>query len=116
MAKRVGCTRILKQAGFGPLNMLSFVGAVVLAIGFAIIVYNVYYSTRYASRNIGSDPWNARTLEWATQTPVQSYNFALTPQVESSEAYWDHKKKGKPYSKAKLKRFICRITAVYRLS
>ena len=59
-----------EATGFGPLNMLSFVGAVVMAIGFAIIVYNVYYSIRYSSRNIGSDPWNARSLEWATHTPV----------------------------------------------
>ena len=93
-----------EATGFGPLNMLSFVGAVVLAIGFAIIVYNVYYSTRYASRNIGSDPWNARTLEWATQTPVQSYNFARTPQVDSIEAFWDHKKKGKPLFKGNIEK------------
>ena len=105
-----------EASGYGPLNLLSFAGAIVLAIGFALIVYNVYYSTRYASRNISSDPWNARTLEWATHSPVPSYNFAKTPQVDSIEAFWDHKKKGNHYSKAKLKRFICRITAVCRLS
>ena len=70
MVKHVGCTHTLKHLGYGALNMLSFAGAIVLAIGFAILVYNIYYSTRYASRNIGSDPWNARTLEWATQSPV----------------------------------------------
>ena len=59
-----------EATGFGPLNMLSFVGAVVFAIGFALLVYNIYYSMRYASRNIGSDPWDARTLEWATHSPV----------------------------------------------
>lgn len=91
-----------EASGFGLLNMISFVGAVGLAIGFALIVYNVYYSTRHSSRNIGSDPWNARTLEWATQTPVQSYNFARTPQVDSIEAFWDHKKKGKPIFKGEI--------------
>ena len=59
-----------EATGFGPLNMLSFVGAGIMAIGFALIVYNVYYSIRYSSRNIGADPWDARTLEWATHTPV----------------------------------------------
>jgi cytochrome aa3-600 menaquinol oxidase subunit I len=83
-----------ESTGFGPLNMISFVGALGLAVGFALIVYNVYYSTRYASRDIGSDPWDARTLEWATHTPVPEYNFAIVPDAKSIEALWDAKKKG----------------------
>ena len=65
--------------------MLSFVGAGIMAIGFALIVYNVYYSIRYSPRNIGADPWDARTLEWATHTPVPEYNFAITPVVGTSD-------------------------------
>jgi cytochrome aa3-600 menaquinol oxidase subunit I len=83
-----------ESTGFGPLNMVSFVGAGIMAIGFVLIVYNIYYSTRYASRDISNDPWDARTLEWATHTPVPEYNFAITPQVNSIEAFWDVKKKG----------------------
>jgi cytochrome aa3-600 menaquinol oxidase subunit 1 len=74
--------------------MLSFVGAGVMAISFALIVYNVYYSIRYSPRNIGSDPWDARSLEWATHTPVPEYNFAVMPQVNSDQTFWDSKKKG----------------------
>uniref|UniRef100_UPI003017FD1B cbb3-type cytochrome c oxidase subunit I n=1 Tax=Oceanobacillus massiliensis TaxID=1465765 RepID=UPI003017FD1B len=91
-----------EATGFGPLNMLSFFGAGLLAIGFVIIVYNVYYSFRYAPRNVGDDPWNARSLEWATHNPVPEYNFALTPNVVSSEALWDAKKNGHPLFKGKL--------------
>lgn len=80
------------STGFGPLNMISFIGALGLAAGFILIVYNIYYSTRYATRDIGSDPWNARSLEWATHTPVPEYNFAILPQVQSNEAFWDSKK------------------------
>ncbi|MCM3668995.1 cytochrome aa3 quinol oxidase subunit I [Mesobacillus maritimus] len=83
-----------EASGFGPLNMVSFVGSAIMAIGFVLIVYNIYYSTRYASRDIGADPWDARTLEWATHTPVPEYNFATLPQVQSNEPYWDAKKKG----------------------
>lgn len=86
--------------GFGIWNMLSFVGAIGLAIGFALLVYNIYYSTRYASRDIGDDPWNARSLEWATHNPVPEYNFAITPQVNSSEAFWNAKKRGHKLFKA----------------
>ncbi|WP_042220639.1 cytochrome aa3 quinol oxidase subunit I [Oceanobacillus manasiensis] len=92
-----------ESTGFGFWNMLSFVGAVALAIGFIIIVYNIYYSTRYASRDIGSDPWDARSLEWATHTPVPEYNFATIPEVDSSEAFWDSKYNGHKLFKGKLK-------------
>ena len=83
-----------EASGFGIWNMISFVGAAGLAIGFILIVYNIYYSIRYAPRDIGSDPWNARSLEWATHSPVPEYNFAITPNVNSSEAFWDSKKNG----------------------
>jgi cytochrome aa3-600 menaquinol oxidase subunit 1 len=83
-----------EASGYGFLNMLSFVGAGVMAISFALIVYNVYYSIRYSPRNIGSDPWDARSLEWATHTPVPEYNFAVMPQVNSDQTFWDSKKKG----------------------
>ncbi|WP_099361080.1 cytochrome aa3 quinol oxidase subunit I [Fredinandcohnia onubensis] len=82
-----------ESTGFGPLNMLSFIGAGIMGIAFILIVYNIYYSIRYSPRDIGSDPWDARTLEWATHTPVPEYNFALTPSVNSSEPFWDDKKK-----------------------
>lgn len=81
-----------EATGYGLLNMISFIGAGVMAIAFALIVYNIYYSIRYASRDIGSDPWDARTLEWATHTPIPEYNFAISPQVNSIEPFWDHKK------------------------
>ncbi|MEK4029665.1 cytochrome aa3 quinol oxidase subunit I [Pseudobacillus sp. FSL P4-0506] len=92
-----------ESTGFGPLNMISFVGALGLAIGFVLLVYNVYYSTRYASRDISSDPWDARTLEWATHTPVPEYNFAVVPQVNSEEPLWDAKKNGHELFKGEYK-------------
>jgi cytochrome aa3-600 menaquinol oxidase subunit 1 len=83
-----------ESAGFGPMNMVSFVGAAIMAISFVLIVYNIYYSTRYESRDISNDPWDARTLEWSTHTPVPEYNFAILPDVRSNEALWDAKKNG----------------------
>ncbi|CAM3820286.1 cytochrome aa3 quinol oxidase subunit I [Mesobacillus thioparans] len=83
-----------ESTGFGIWNTISLIGALGLAVGFILIVYNIYYSTRYAPRNIGSDPWDARSLEWATKSPVPEYNFALVPHVNSSEAFWDAKKNG----------------------
>lgn len=81
-----------ESTGFGPLNLLSTIGAFGLAIGFAILVYSIYWSFRYAPRDETNDPWDARTLEWATHSPVPEYNFAITPTVNSYQAFWDAKK------------------------
>lgn len=81
-----------ESTGFGPLNLLATIGAFGLAIGFAILVYSIYWSFRYAPRDETNDPWDARTLEWATHSPVPEYNFAITPTVNSYQAYWDAKK------------------------
>ncbi|RFB13635.1 cytochrome aa3 quinol oxidase subunit I [Bacillus sp. HNG] len=83
-----------ESTGFGMMNMISFVGAALMAISFALIVYNIYYSFRHSPRNISSDPWDARSLEWATHTPVPEYNFALIPHANSDQAFWDFKKNG----------------------
>lgn len=93
-----------ESTGFGIWNMISFVGAIGLAIGFILIVYNIYYSFRYAPRNVGQDPWDARTLEWATSNPVPAYNFPVVPEVQSAEALWDAKKKNIPLFKGKIEK------------
>ncbi|MRH44586.1 cytochrome aa3 quinol oxidase subunit I [Aquibacillus halophilus] len=80
------------ESGFAPLFLLSAIGSVILAAGFAVFCYNIYWSIRYADRNISSDPWDARTLEWATASPVQHYNFAKLPEVKSFDAFWQMKK------------------------
>ncbi|MFB1051132.1 cytochrome aa3 quinol oxidase subunit I [Paraliobacillus sp. JSM ZJ581] len=84
-----------ESTGWGGLLGISAVGGLILAAGFAALVYNIYWSFRYASRDIGGDPWNARTLEWATASPVQEYNFAVTPKVTDHDEFWLMKKQGR---------------------
>lgn len=84
------------STGFGPLNLISAIGAVGLAIGFIILVYNIYWSVRYSPRDTTGDPWNARTLEWSTHSPVPVYNFAKVPTVDSLDAFWFSKKNKTP--------------------
>jgi len=91
-----------ENAGFTIYNMISFVGALGLAFGFLLIVYNIYWSTRYAKRHLTEDPWNGRSLEWATHSPVPEYNFAIIPQVDSTEAFWDQKEHGKELFKGNI--------------
>lgn len=81
--------------GWEPLLLVSFAGSLILAAGFAAFCYNIYWSFRYASRDVSNDPWDGRTLEWATASPVQHYNFAKLPEVTGIDAYWTMKKEGK---------------------
>ncbi|WP_079528866.1 cytochrome aa3 quinol oxidase subunit I [Halobacillus hunanensis] len=77
-----------------PLNVISTVGAFGMGLGFAIFVYNIYYSYRYSEREKTGDSWDGRTLEWATPTPVPFYNFATVPHVNSHDAFIEMKEKG----------------------
>ncbi|GGM25723.1 cytochrome ubiquinol oxidase subunit I [Paraliobacillus quinghaiensis] len=83
-----------ESTGWAPWLGFSAVGSLVMAAGFAALVYNLYWSFRYASRDVGSDPWDARTLEWATASPVQEYNFAVIPEVTELDQFWKDKKEG----------------------
>jgi cytochrome aa3-600 menaquinol oxidase subunit I len=83
-----------EESGFSPLFLLSGLGSAVLAAGFAVFCYNIYWSFRYGPKNVVSDPWDARTLEWTTASPPQFYNFAKIPVVKSLDAFWHMKKKG----------------------
>ncbi|ASN06121.1 cytochrome aa3 quinol oxidase subunit I [Virgibacillus necropolis] len=77
------------------LNFISTIGAFGMGVGFAIFVYNIYYSFRYSERETTGDAWNnGRTLEWATAAPVPHYNFATLPDKVGYDALLDMKEKG----------------------
>jgi cytochrome o ubiquinol oxidase subunit 1 len=39
-------------------------------------------------RDSTGDPWNGRSLEWATSSPPPAFNFAFLPNVTGTDAYW----------------------------
>lgn len=92
------------STGYGPLNMISFLGALGMAVGFALICYNIYYSFRHSPRDENGDPWDARSLEWATHSPVPEYNFAIVPQVDQLDEFWYAKKEGRDITAGKYER------------
>ena len=74
--------------GWDALNMLSSVGAFVFATGVGLTLVNLGVSWR--RRNAaGPNPWQADSLEWATTSPPQEYNFADLPVVRSRHPLWD---------------------------
>jgi cytochrome c oxidase subunit 1 len=58
----------------GDLNLLSSIGAGVIAVGVAMVLVNVVVSLR-RREPAGNDPWGAQTLEWWTTSPPPRDNF-----------------------------------------
>lgn len=76
--------------------IIAAIGAGIIALGIAcfLIQLVVSYLKRDELRDFTGDPWDARTLEWATSSPPPQYNFAFTPYVHEIDAWWDMKKHG----------------------
>jgi cytochrome c oxidase subunit 1 len=77
----------LPSQGWGGLNLLSTIGAFVIASGVAVFLYNLLAS-RLAGAPAGNDPWGADTLEWSIPSPPPPYNHARIPIVQGRAALW----------------------------
>lgn len=77
-------------------------GAVLIAIGIAamFIQFGVSIRNRDALRDETGDPWDGRTLEWATSSPPPAYNFAFTPVSHGLDTWWDMKRFGQTRPRA----------------
>ncbi len=100
----MGMTRRLSQhidPAFHTLLCVAAAGAAIIALGVVCMVIQVVVSCIHRKENLDvtGDPWDGRTLEWSTSSPVPFYNFAIQPQVESRDAFWDEKEKGIAYKK-----------------
>ena len=77
--------------GLNGLNMLSTVGAFVIAVSVAVFMYNVRYSHKRNRVRAPADPWDARSLEWSISSPPPHYNFAEIPTVHGIDELWHRK-------------------------
>jgi cytochrome c oxidase subunit I+III len=77
-------------AGLDWLNLISSLGSVLIALGFALLVWNVVWSVGLGrGEPSGDDPWRAGTLDWATPTPPPDEGYRLIPVVRSRYPLWD---------------------------
>ena len=96
----MGMTRRLQHIanpGWRPLLAVADLGAFVIFLGILCMIaqFIVSIRTRERRRDLTGDPWNGRTLEWATSSPPPAFNFALMPEVETIDAFWEMKRSGK---------------------
>jgi cytochrome c oxidase subunit 1 len=66
----------------GDLNLLSSIGAGVIAIGVLLVLANLFVSLRNRVP-AGDDPWQGQTLEWWTTSPPPRDNFTSLPEITS---------------------------------
>jgi cytochrome c oxidase subunit 1 len=70
-----------RTAGWGTLNLLSTIGAYLVALSVLVFLFNALISRR---KHAGPDPWGGQTLEWATLSPPPRGNFeAALPSIRS---------------------------------
>jgi cytochrome c oxidase subunit 1 len=75
---------------FAGLNMVSSIGALILAISMLPFLWNVYITARSGERVNVDDPWGyGNSLEWATSCPPPRHNFTAIPRIRSERPAFD---------------------------
>jgi cytochrome o ubiquinol oxidase subunit 1 len=91
----LGMTRRMQHydnPAWQPWLIVAMVGAVVILGGIVCQIIQLVVSVRARDRlRVTADPWNGRTLEWATASPPPPWNFSLAPTVTGTDAFWTSK-------------------------
>lgn len=96
----MGATRRLdhydSSTGWQGFFIMALIGGIVIMIGVVLQLVQIVASVMQKRRLIDTsgDPWDGRSLEWATASPVPSYNFTVIPEVSTRDAYWEMKQQG----------------------
>ena len=81
------------DSGFNLWNAVATAGSFVIALGLLLFFWNIGISRRRArgAPPVGPDPWDARSLEWMTASPVPAHNFDSEIHVTRQDEFWHRK-------------------------
>jgi len=76
-----------------PWLIVAACGAALIMCGIALQIVQLVVSIRQREqlRDETGDPWDGRSLEWATASPPPAFNFAVLPEVSGEDAWWEFK-------------------------
>ena len=74
--------------GWADMNLLSTLGAGLMAISALVFLANLWTSLRHRIA-AGADPWGGFSLEWATASPPPEHNFTAVPPIRSERPAFD---------------------------
>ncbi|HEV7886524.1 MAG TPA: cytochrome c oxidase subunit I, partial [Acidimicrobiales bacterium] len=79
--------------GFEFWNMVSSIGAFIIAAAMLVFAYNILRSRKRAHLQAppGPDPWDSRSLEWSIPSPTPEHNFDDDPVVTRLDDFWHRK-------------------------
>jgi cytochrome o ubiquinol oxidase subunit 1 len=94
----MGMTRRMQHydvPAWHPWLLIAAGGAAIILTGIILQIAQLAVSIRRreALRDETGDPWDGRSLEWATASPPPAFNFAVLPRIEGADAYWDMKQR-----------------------
>jgi cytochrome o ubiquinol oxidase subunit 1 len=89
------------EPSYVPLEIVAFLGAIVLTIALVTLVVQLWVSIKYRDKNrvFAGDPWDGRSLEWSVSAPPPEYNFAVIPVVTERDAFTLAKEVDKAYAR-----------------
>ncbi|MFP7571060.1 cytochrome c oxidase subunit I [Marivita sp. S2033] len=79
------------DSGWGWLNLISTLGAFVIAAGFAVFVWDLI-RPKGDQPQIPRNPWTAGTLEWSHDVPEELWGARSIPHITSRYPLWDDPK------------------------
>ena len=82
---------------WAPWLYVAAAGAAIIGLGIFLNLVQIAYSVWKRKDNMDhtGDPWDGRTLEWATSSPPPFYNFAVLPHIDDRDQFWGDKQNGK---------------------
>jgi cytochrome o ubiquinol oxidase subunit 1 len=94
----LGMTRRMQhtaEPAWTPLLHLAGIGALIILAGIVCQVVQLVVSirSRETRLDLTGDPWDGRTLEWATPSPPPEFNFGVLPNVSGEYPYWGAKQR-----------------------
>jgi len=98
IAGLLGMTRRLQHydvAAWRPWVLIAGIGILIMMAAAACQVAQLVVSIRQRNelRDETGDPWDGRSLEWATPSRPPAFNFAVLPNVQGAEPYWEIKQR-----------------------